>query len=92
MLYRLAMIGIVAFWLVMMALLVRLETHPEETDILNVPVSYVMRIMFSTASNRCSPSRWQQDHRHRFTPAFDHGSNGRALDFSGSLEPVPPTV
>jgi hypothetical protein len=46
MLYRAVTVGIVAFWLVMMALLVRLETHPESSDILDLPVSYVMRILF----------------------------------------------
>jgi len=49
MLYRLATVGIVAFWLVMMGLLVRLETHPEATGILEVPVSYVARLIFKHA-------------------------------------------
>ena len=86
MLYRAAMLGIIAFWLVMMGLLVRLETHPEATDILDVPVSYVMRLLFKhgqisllTVSDQTKPIG---DISLR---PLTTGSDGRALDFSGTL-------
>lgn len=86
MLYRFATIGIVGFWLVMMALLVRIETHPENTDILNIPTSYVGRIMFR--HGQLSLLAIRQEDRNIGTlslrPSIT-GSNTRALDFSGSL-------
>lgn len=37
---------IVAFWLVMTALLIRLEIHPDQSRVLDVPVSHVLRLVF----------------------------------------------
>jgi hypothetical protein len=86
MLYRLAMIGIIAFWLVMMGLLVRLETHPGATDILDVPVSYVMRIMFKHGQQSVLMVR---DEGKPVGTVSLHpsltGSGGQLLDFSGAL-------
>jgi len=86
MLYRAAMIGIAGFWLVMMGLLVRLETHPESTDILDVPVSYVMRIMFKHGEKSLLTVR---DETHTIgTVALEPsmtGSDGRSLELYGSL-------
>jgi hypothetical protein len=86
MLYRAAMIGIVAFWLVMMALLVRLETHPETTDILDVPVSYVLRIMFRHGQRSLLTVRDETKSvgTVELSPSTT-GSDGRLLDFSGTL-------
>jgi hypothetical protein len=90
MLYRAAMIGIAAFWLVMMGLLVRLETHPEATDILEVPVSYVMRLMFKHGERSILTVH---DGTHSAgTVALQPlttGSDGRSLAFSGSIA-IPP--
>lgn len=86
MLYRAAVISIIAFWLVMMGLLVRLEIHPEATDILDVPVPYVLRFMFKhsqqsllTVNDGTKPIGFVT-----LRPSIT-GSNGRALDFSGSM-------
>ncbi|MGA3171674.1 MAG: hypothetical protein ABSE62_11755 [Chthoniobacteraceae bacterium] len=86
MLYRITTIGIVAFWLVMMGLLVRLETHPEETGILDVPVPYVMRIIFKNGQR--SVLSVSDDTGQIGTAALHPsvtGSDGRSLDFSGTL-------
>jgi len=86
MLYRLASIGIIAFWLVMIGMLVRLETQPETTDILDVPVSYVLRVIFEHAQPSLLTAREEEapigtvSLRPFITP-----SGGRSLDFSGAL-------
>jgi hypothetical protein len=87
MLYRAAIFGIIAFWLVMMAMLVRLETHPEATDILDVPVAYVMRLMFvhgqtsfltvHDASNASVGTIYLRP--------TTTGTNARTLNYSGTL-------
>lgn len=46
MLYRLSVAAIVAFWLLMAALLVRTEWFPNRADSLPVPVDYVRRLVF----------------------------------------------
>jgi hypothetical protein len=86
MLYRCATIGIIAFWLVMMGMLVRLETHPEATDILDVPVSYVARIMFKNGQRSLLNVRQENNQIGSFSlhPSIT-GSSSRALDFSGTL-------
>ena len=86
MLYRAAMIGITGFWLVMMALLIRLETHPEDSDILAVPVPYVMRMMFRNGQSSLLNVREGTTDigTLQFRPSMT-GSNGRMVDFSGSL-------
>ena len=86
MLYRFAMIGIVAFWMVMMGMLVRLETHPERTDILDVPVSYVARIMFKHGQQSVLAVREEEKPigSVEFRPLIT-GSGGRSFDFSGTL-------
>jgi hypothetical protein len=86
MLYRFATIGIIAFWMVMMALLVRLETHPDSTGIMDVPVSYVARIMFKHGQQSLLTVREQDKAIGTVTlRASTTGSNARVLDFSGSL-------
>ncbi len=86
MLYRLAAMAIVAFWIVMMVLLIRLETHPEETDLLDVPPSYVMGIMFKHKQQ--SLLTVNDDEKPIGTisllPSIT-GSNGRLLNFSSTL-------
>ena len=86
MLYRLATIGIVAFWIVMMGMLVRLETHPEATDILDVPVSYVMRMMFKHGQQSILTVREENKTigSVAFRPSIS-ASGRRSLDFSGTL-------
>src|SRR5271169_3259170 len=86
MLYRLATVGIAVFWLVMMGLLVRLETHPGQTDILDVPVSYVTRIMFKHGQQSILTVR--EEEKSVGTVAVRPlvtGSDARSLDFSGTL-------
>jgi hypothetical protein len=86
MLYRSATVAIIAFWLVMMTLLVRLETHPEATDILDVPVSYVMRIMFRHGQQSfLSVSDGTKAIGSVALRPLTTGPGGRTLDFSGSL-------
>jgi hypothetical protein len=86
MLYRLATLGIIAFWLVMMALLVRLETHPEQTDILDVPVSYVMRIMFKHGQlSRLTVTDAGKSIGTISLRPITTGSGTRSLDISGLL-------
>jgi hypothetical protein len=86
MLYRFATIGIVGFWMVMMGMLLRLEMHPEETDIMNVPVSYVARMMFK--HNQLSLLTVQDGDKAigsvSLRPSVT-GTDGRSLDCSGSL-------
>jgi len=91
MLYRAAMVGIIAFWLVMMVLLVRIETHPESTDILDVPVSFVMRLIFRH-SQTSFLNVLDGDRRVGmfFLRPATTGSDGRTLNFSGDLTiPLP---
>jgi len=86
MFYRAVMIGITAFWLVMMGLLVRLETHPESTDILDVPVSYVTRIMFRFGQQSLLTVR--DDTKVIGTVELrpvTTGTDARAVNFTGSL-------
>jgi hypothetical protein len=86
MLYRTATVAIVAFWLIMMGLLVRLETHPEATDILDVPVSYVMRLIFRHGQTSFLTV---QDQSKEVGTVFLRpsitGTNGRTLNFSGAF-------
>jgi hypothetical protein len=87
MLYRVLMLGIVCFWLAMMGQLVRLETHPEETDILNVPVPYIVSVMFRYGQisllNIHDGSRTVGSMELRPSTT---GTNSRALNVSGSLD------
>ena len=86
MLYRAATLAIIAFWLVMMGLLVRLETHPDATDILDVPVSYVMRIMFKHSQQSfLTVSDGTKAIGAVALRPMTTASDGRALDFSGTL-------
>lgn len=85
------MIGIIGFWLVMMGLLVRIETHPETTDILDVPVSFVMRLMFRHGQTSFL-NVLEGDRRVGmfFLRPSVTGSDGRTLNFSGDLTvPLP---
>ena len=85
--YRLASVGIAAFWLVMTGLLIRLEVHPDESTILDVPVSYVMRIMFKNAQQSVLALR--EGGRTIGTVTLrPHiaGGDRRLLDFSGSFQ------
>jgi hypothetical protein len=93
MLYRAAMIGIIAFWLVMMGLLVRLETHPEATDILDVPVSYVMRLLFKHGQiSLLTVSDQTKAIGDVSLRPLTTGSDGRSLNFSGTLTIQLPTA
>jgi hypothetical protein len=93
MLYRAAMVGIIGFWLVMMGLLVRIETHPETTDILDVPVSFVMRLMFRHGQTSFL-NVLDGDRRIGmfFLRPSVTGSDGRTLNFSGDLTMPLPTA
>jgi hypothetical protein len=44
--YRIFVAMVVAFWLVMSGLLMRMELSPERNTFLNVPVSHVVKLMF----------------------------------------------
>ncbi len=44
--YRTLVVGIIAFWLGMTCLLVRLEWSPRNTDALEVPTAYLWKLMF----------------------------------------------
>jgi hypothetical protein len=87
MLYRALILGIICFWAVMMVQLVRLETHPDSTDILDVPVPYVVGVMFRYGQLSLlnirdgSKSIGSMEVRPSTT-----GSDGRALNLSGSLD------
>jgi len=87
MLYRALMLAIVCFWLAMMAQLVRLETHPDTTDILDVPVPYVVGVMFRY--NQVSLLNIRDGSRVvgsiEIRPSTS-GTDTRALYLSGSLE------
>jgi len=71
----------------MMGLLARLETHPESTDILNVPVSYVMRVMFKHGQQSLLSVR--EENGKPVGSIALHPSitapDGRALRFSGAF-------
>lgn len=47
MLYRVFVVGVVAFWLVMSALLLRLELSPERSGFFDIPVSHVVSLAFA---------------------------------------------
>ncbi|HEX4086006.1 MAG TPA: hypothetical protein VHY22_13915 [Chthoniobacteraceae bacterium] len=86
MLYRFAAFGIITFWLVMMGMLVRLEVHPDETNILDVPVSYVVRIMFKHGQSSFLDVRDGEKPVGSISlrPSIT-GTDARLLDFSGTL-------
>jgi hypothetical protein len=86
MLYRAAITGIIAFWLVMMFQLVRLETHPETTNILDVPVPYVMRLLLR--HKQLSFLTIRDDSKQLGTlylRPVTTGSDSRTLNFSGGI-------
>jgi hypothetical protein len=86
MLYRIAAVAIIAFWLVMMTLLVRLETHPEETDILDVPVSYVLRVMLKHGQESLLSVRdGDKDLGTISVRPSITGSNARSIRLAGTL-------
>jgi hypothetical protein len=91
MLYRSVAAIIVIFWLVMMALLVKIELHPDETDILDVPVPYVMHLLFKHA--QISILTVQQEGAPIGTisvrPALT-GTTGSTLESSGALNMMLP--
>jgi hypothetical protein len=87
MFYRALTLSIVAFWAVMMVQLVRIETHPETTDILNVPVSFVIGVMFRYAPLSLLNIRdgSKQIGSLEIRPSTTV-PNGRTLNISGSLQ------
>jgi len=89
MLYRTVALAITAFWLVMMTLLVRLETHPDATDILDVPVSYVARIIFKyNQRSLLIVTEGEERVGSIYIRPSITGRDGRMLEFSGAM-PVP---
>src|SRR4051794_15685387 len=85
MLYRAFIILIVAFWLTMTTLLIRLEIAPERSKVLEVPVSHVVAMMFEHGQPSVL-SIVQNGHSVGsvvFRPRAD--ADERSVTFSGSL-------
>lgn len=85
--YRLAMFGIAVFWMVMTGLLIRLEVRPDKSTILNVPVSYVMRVMFKNGQPSALALRDQTDRAVGSVSLRPHitAEGQRVLDFAANI-------
>ena len=92
-LYRLSVAAIVAFWLLMAALLVRTELLPSRADSLPVPVGYVGRLVFrhELASDlvlfrqrRRGDGNFHLQPK-RLTPNDARGGGGNLLNVSGNF-------
>lgn len=84
---RAAAVLIVAFWLVMTGLLIRLEISPDQSDMLSVPPSHVFKLMFTheQVSELRIMDRSLPVGSLRLIPKNSADPDGRTLDFSGSL-------
>jgi len=83
---RILAIAIVAFWLVMTGLLVRLEISPEKSAVLNVPVSHVLKLIFmhgqrSVLNIKENGNQAGTVALHPSSPTSDR----RSLEFLGSM-------
>jgi hypothetical protein len=87
MLYRAAAVLIVIFWLAMTALLIRKELSPGATELREVPVSHVMKLMFlhGEASDLNLHSDRQMVGQLRFHPQIRKDDGARVLEYSGRV-------
>lgn len=85
--YRIFVAFIVGFWLVMSALLIRLEVQPENTNLLAVPVSHVLKLMFAQAqpSNLNIFEGGQHIGGVSIRPSVKPEKNARSVAFGGNL-------
>src|SRR5438552_3366489 len=87
MLYRFSAVLIVAFWLVMTVLLVRLEIAPERSNVLKLPPSHVFNLMFARGQ-RSELNIFENGQRIgnlMLQPKVAAGENPRVLEFAGSV-------
>ncbi len=85
--YRILVAFIVGFWLVMSALLIRLEVQPEKSNLLEVPVSHVLKLMFvqGQPSNLHILDGGQHIGGLSIRPGISQDKSLRSLAFSGNL-------
>lgn len=87
MVQRLIAVGIIAFWSVMMTLLVRLELYPERSPLASIPVSVVTKLMFHHAqtSDLNIYENGQPVGRFSLHPKTIDDGRHRSLDFAGGM-------
>jgi len=87
MLYRTAAVLIVVFWLAMTALLIRKELSPGATELREVPVSHVLKMMFQhgEASDLILHSDRQMVGQLRFHPQIRKEDGARVMEYSGRV-------
>lgn len=87
MLYRLASAAIVLFWVVMTLLLVRNEVAPEASRVREIPLAYVLKLVFmhEQPSDLVIYNGPTPVGSVRLQPRLDRKSDERGIDFSGDL-------
>jgi len=78
---------IVCFWLVMTFELVRLEINPDRSDLLTVPPSHVLKLMFThgQTSELDVVENGSPVGNMSLTPKTDSETDNHSLDFSGNI-------
>lgn len=85
MLARISAAIIIAFWLVMTALLIRLEVHPESSRVLDVPVSHVVKMMLERGQQSLLTIMENGAPAGTLTLRPVQSAEGGAFDFGGSM-------
>jgi len=87
MVVRFAAALIVLFWLTMTALLVRIETHPETSRVLEVPVTHVMKLLFThgQASHLQIQENGRAMGRMSLYPKRSEAAKPVTLEYTGSV-------
>ena len=93
MIYRILSVAIISFWLVMTSLLIHLENHPDQSDLLDVPTAHVLKIMF--AHQQISDLTITQADGHALGnfmihPKVNPATGAHSLLFSGGFSFTPP--
>lgn len=87
MIYRLTIALIVGFWLLMTGLLIRVELNPQESGVLQVPVSHVVKLMFlhQQPSNLNINEGNRPIGRLSIQPRRQPEQDQRSVEFNGSI-------
>jgi hypothetical protein len=92
MVYRVAAIFIVLFWLTMTGLLVRKEAWPADSTLREIPVSHVVKLLFlheQTSELNIVSEKFQLGHL-RIQPRVNKETAARVIEFSGYVQlPIP---
>lgn len=80
---------IVGFWLLMMVLLIRLQIHPEGSDVLSVPPTHILELMFTHGQGSDLSVYNNSDRRIgsiSLRPSRLKEAGERKLEFSGNVQ------